>query len=74
MNMVLTEDKTYTTDRRVLDFSLTILLIYIYLHVYTGIEPHGQCFYALNNSIFEGDDFIDDNSHHSNAEPTSCFI
>lgn len=52
----------YTTDRYVLDFSLTILLIYIYLHVYTGIEPHGQCFYALNNPIFEGDDFIDDKS------------
>lgn len=69
--MVLTEDKMYTTDRHVLDFSLTILLIYIYLHVYTGIEPHGQCFYA---PIFEGDDFIDDNSHHSNAETTSCFI
>lgn len=28
MNMVLTEDKTHTTDRHVLDFSLTILLIY----------------------------------------------
>lgn len=69
--MVLTEDKMYTTDRHVLDFSLTILLIYIYLHVYTGIEPR---FYALNNPIFEGDDFIDDNSHHSNAETTSCFI
>lgn len=67
-------DTFNNTDRHVLDFSLTILLIYIYLHVYTGIEPHGQCFYALNNPIFEGDDFIDDNSHHSNAETTSCFI
>lgn len=65
MNMVLTEDKTYITDRMYL-----ILHLQFYLYTYILILNH----IANAFMLFEEDTFIADKSHQSNAETTFCFI